>query len=480
MVLETGRRTLATTLAELCPLARESEIVIFAPFTADPSGMILTHFQRLIDNGCQIHWYGGSEAESTPCMTKLLCYPEKYKQPPDTIKEYLRYKIAKAFLGDETERINRRELQEAIIWLSATPDRIPEQDQLSVVVFSSLNYPAIESRSQKMANLKKQLRRVAASGLENVLILGETGTGKEATAFFLHDLDPVRRKRNFAAINCAGLREEFLISELFGHKKGAFTGAANDRPGLIAQLDGGTLFLDELPDMEPRAQAMLLRFAENGNYSPMGSDESRKADVKIIAGGQRELLRDKILSKEFRKDLYYRLAGKVLAIPSLREIPDDLPVLVDHLAYKMEKCQKKRNETIQYFSKRLDEMEKYSWPGNIRELANYVRRRLALGPDETISFEEDEFTGILAGDQLNTPHAKIVPDYAIEVKFSVIDKDMTIEDLKNETTKLEHPDDLKKRYIAYVHGLMKNRGVSNASITKKLGISTNTLTKCLS
>ncbi len=303
-ILETGQRSITDTLAQVSHY-KKSEIVIFAPFVCNEKAR--EHLRAIGSNGGQIHWYGeyGTQAglilrDQCQEIPSLILHEDIYKSPSKQVEIYLRYKITLAFLGDENGTFDRDQLQDAIEKLAADPNMVPQEEKHYVETFANLSFPAIQGRSAKMTGLKNDVRRVARSGLNNVLILGETGSGKEATAFFLHNLDPDRRDNDFRALNCAGLQEDFLISELFGHVKGAYTGAGKDRNGLITKLDGGTLFLDELPDMPLRVQAMLLRFLESGEYVPMGSDKTKMADVKIIAGGQRKLLAEKISAKQFR------------------------------------------------------------------------------------------------------------------------------------------------------------------------------------
>lgn len=480
-VIETGKRSMADTLALVHQTFKKTEVVIFAPFVYNEE--VCKHLQAIVKDGGQIHWYGEPDQQVEEnlqlcCKNRLLhLFPKSFTVPlREEIKKYLRYKITLAFLGDEYGEINREELKKTIVGLANTPNTVPAEEKHQVDTFAKLSFPAIEGRSAEMKRLKRDIHRVAKAGLNNVLLLGETGTGKEATAFFLHSLDPCRCTKNFGIINCAGLQEEYLMSELFGHVKGAYTDAI-DRKGLIAKLNGGTLFLDELPDMAPRAQAMLLRFLENGAYTPMGSDETKESDVKIIAGGQHELLCEKMTSKEFRKDLYYRLAGKVLTIPSLRDITDDLPVLIDHLAYKMGKDPLKRDETIHYFAERLNEMAGYYWPGNIRELVNYVRRRLTLGKDEDIVLGEYEIEEKIQKNILRPQQNQKSQEYYVDVIFRSLFSDVAIENLKSTVVKFEKPDDVRGRYINHVYKCLNDKGASNALIATKLGIAINTLKK---
>ncbi len=377
-------------------------------------------------------------------------------------ENYLKYKKALTFLGDKDGNLATDHLKEAINQLSKSP-KIPEDEQQAVTAFRETDFPAIEGRSPKMTRLKREIHRVGSASLNKILLLGETGTGKEAAAFFLHALDPERKNGKFGSINCAVLQEELLISELFGHEKGAFTGATKQKVGLVSELDGGTLFLDELPDLPPRVQAMLLRFLESGTYTPLGSTKKEKADTKIISAAQKSRLIEKINTKESRQDLYYRIAGKKIELPSLSEIPEDLPILIVHLAYKVEQDFEKRDQAISYFLGRMDELQKHSWPGNVRELANYITRRIKLGANEHIGLEEHLEFSIEQSPQANG-------DDTINRKNRIT--------FPNESS-VDTIDTIKRTYANNVYISLTNQGVSQNQVSKLLGVSVNTLKRLL-
>lgn len=484
-VIETGRRSVADTLGLVRKTGKKAEIVIVAPFVCNDE--VCKHLQAILKAGGKVHWYGAPDLQveknlhlRLPGENQLLKIIPYCITPPleKEIKQYLRYKITLTFLGDEDGEVHRKELNTAIVNLAKDPSSIPPEETNQVNTFVRFSFPAIEGQSAGLKKLKRDIHRVAKAGLSNVLLLGETGTGKEATAFFLHNLDPGRCKNKIGAISCAGLQEEYLISELFGHVTGAYTDA-RDRKGLIATLNGGTLFLDELPDMPARVQSMLLRFLETGEYTPMGSDEPQKANVKIVAGGQHELLCEKLRLKEFRKDLYYRLAGKVLTVPSLRDIVEDLPILIDHLVYKMEEDSQKRNDALQYFEQRSKELKDYHWPGNTRELANYVRRRLTLGKDEDIILGEYEIEEKSQKTTSRPQQNLEAQGYCVDVTFGKLFPDEGVEKSRAARVNLERPDDVKNRYIKHVYKCLKDEGESNSFISAKLGISINTLKKAI-
>ena len=208
----------------------------------------------------------------------------------------------------------------------------------------------------------------------NVLIQGESGTGKEMVARAIHFNSP-RKARPFVAINCAAIPETLLESELFGHEKGAFTGAVSNRIGRFAQADQGTIFLDEIGDMPMAVQAKILRVLQERSFEPVGSGQTRSVDVRIIAATNHNL-REAVRRGQFREDLYYRLNVFPIAMPALRDRVGDIPLLVQHLSKQISNTMGKR---IAGFSPAaLRAMSGYPWPGNIRELQNCIERAIIV------------------------------------------------------------------------------------------------------
>ncbi|MGQ9369489.1 sigma-54-dependent transcriptional regulator [Azospirillum sp. ST 5-10] len=213
-----------------------------------------------------------------------------------------------------------------------------------------------------------------------VLILGETGTGKELLARGVHYGSP-RADRPFFAENCAAIPDELLESELFGHRKGAFTGAYSHRTGLLEQADGGTVLLDEIGDISPAFQVKLLRFLQEGEIRPVGANETRAVDVRVIAATHRDLLAE-VRAGRFREDLYYRLSTMVLTMPALRERPADVPVLARHL---LERLGNVHGKPLKGFAPdALACLAAYDWPGNVRELQNEIMRMIVLCEGDTL------------------------------------------------------------------------------------------------
>jgi two-component system nitrogen regulation response regulator NtrX len=231
-------------------------------------------------------------------------------------------------------------------------------------------------KSGVMQTVMAKIERVAASETR-VCILGETGTGKELVAHTLHAKSP-RHAGPFITLNCAAIPAELIESELFGHEKGAFTGAASRHLGKFEQADGGSLFLDEIGDMPALMQAKLLRVLEQKEVERIGGDRSIEVDVRVIVATHRNL-EELVRKGEFRQDLYHRIFVFAITLPPLRERSDDIPLLVDHFARAVAEQNdwKLREITADAYT----ELQRYAWPGNVRELRNVVERLLLLADD---------------------------------------------------------------------------------------------------
>lgn len=236
-------------------------------------------------------------------------------------------------------------------------------------------------RSAAMQEIYRVLARLMQTDL-TLMITGESGTGKELVARALHDYGK-RRNGPFVAINMAAIPRDLIESELFGHEKGAFTGAQNRSTGRFEQAEGGTLFLDEIGDMPMDAQTRLLRVLQQGEYTTVGGRTPIRTDVRIVAATNKDL-KQSINQGLFREDLYYRLNVVPLRLPPLRDRAEDIPDLVRHFIQQGEKegLEGKRFET-----EALEVMKAYAWPGNVRELENLIRRLMALYPQEVITRE---------------------------------------------------------------------------------------------
>ena len=231
-----------------------------------------------------------------------------------------------------------------------------------------------------MKKLCAQIDRVAASETR-VCILGETGTGKELVARAIHEKSP-RQEQPFITLNCAAVPAELIESELFGHEKGAFTGAAVRHVGKFEQADGGTLFLDEIGDMPVAMQAKLLRVLEEGEVEHVGGDKPIKVNVRVVVATHRNL-EDLVKQNAFRGDLFHRIYVFPLTLPPLRERLEDFPGLVAHFACQVA-AQNGWKEKI-FSEEAIGELRKYGWPGNVRELRNVVERLILLASDENVA-----------------------------------------------------------------------------------------------
>jgi DNA-binding NtrC family response regulator len=221
----------------------------------------------------------------------------------------------------------------------------------------------------------KRLEQAAvkvASSQSPVLIQGETGTGKGVLATWIHE-NGARAEEPFVDLNCAGLTREFLESELFGHEKGAFTGALNAKPGLLEVAHRGTVFLDEIGDIDPNVQPKLLKVLEEKKFRRMGDVRDRFIDVRLVAATHQDL-RQSIESKAFRGDLYFRISTVPLALPALRERHEDIPAIAQTLLKRI--CSDMARPRAELSSQAIDRLRSYYWPGNIRELRNVLERAL--------------------------------------------------------------------------------------------------------
>ncbi|MDH3269884.1 MAG: sigma-54 dependent transcriptional regulator [Gemmatimonadota bacterium] len=244
------------------------------------------------------------------------------------------------------------------------------------------NYPDIVGRSERMKRLFRQMDRVAPTDV-SVLIQGESGTGKELVGRALHDAS-ARATGPYVALNCAAIPESLQESELFGHEKGAFTGATQRREGRFEQANGGTLFLDEIAELAPGMQAKLLRAIQEQRFFRVGGSKEVASDFRLLTATHRNLAQE-VRAGRFREDLFFRLAVLEIEVPALRERGDDVALLASHFAHAM--GVKTNGTPSRVTGQALDAIKAYGWPGNVRELQNAIQRAVVLAEDDQIGLD---------------------------------------------------------------------------------------------
>jgi DNA-binding NtrC family response regulator len=273
--------------------------------------------------------------------------------------------VEKPFQVDELKLC----IQRALSYSEAVSENVYLRKQLK----KKYQFNQIVGNAPQMQNLSKMIERVATTD-STVLILGESGTGKELVARALH-FNSNRQFGPFIPINCSALPENLLESELFGHRKGSFTGAINDKKGLFQEADGGTIFLDEIGSMSATLQSRLLRVLQEREVRRVGDNIPSSVNVRVLSATH-EPLEKKIKDGEFREDLYYRLNVISLHLPSLRERRDDIPLLAAH--FLKDKVHAGSGNKFQLTKKVMDVLSKHDWPGNVRELENALERACVL------------------------------------------------------------------------------------------------------
>jgi transcriptional regulator with GAF, ATPase, and Fis domain len=260
------------------------------------------------------------------------------------------------------------------------------------------NHVALIGRSERFVNVLRMIDKVKNTDV-SVFIWGESGTGKELIARKIHEEGRTRKGR-FVAVNCGAIPDFLMESELFGHVKGAFTGALRDKPGLIEDAHGGTFFLDEIGDLSPPLQSKLLRLLQEKEFRRVGDNRVRRVDVRFISATNKKIERE-VGRGRFREDLYYRLKIFTVEIPPLRERREDILFLLNHFIGKY--CQRMRRERVYLSPRSLELLMNYSWPGNVRELQNEIQRCLVLCGDDCLIKEEHLSSRINLRQEIHNP-----------------------------------------------------------------------------
>lgn len=298
----------------------------------------------------------------------------------------------------------------------------------------NLEMPEIIGESSIINGLKEVIRRVASNSDVPISIYGKSGTGKELVARNIH-FTSSRYAKPFLPINCATLSDELMESELFGHVKGSFTGAMQDKIGLIESAEKGTIFLDEISEMSPRVQAKFLRVLQDNVIQPVGSTIQKKIDVRFICASNQKLI-DLVAKNKFREDLFYRLNVIEIEVPSLLARKNDIPILIEHLLKKYD------GEKLNFSKEAIQKIMEYEWPGNIRELENLIRKLIVTNGNQIISQDD-------------------LPKKIRNISFSGTSNEINLQD--NYRTAVEHSAILfEKKYLDY-HLAKNNYNISKTA-----------------
>ena len=365
----------------------EQEVTV--PLDTTPSGLCFTTGQPLLARGTELDRFPNEiiRALRADGVVTICCVP-LITQGRTLGTLNLASRREDAFPHQDVELLQQVSAQIAIAvenalafkQIDALKDRLAEEKlYLEEEIRSEFNFEEIVGDSPVLKRALAQVEVVAPAGTA-VLITGETGTGKELIARAIHNLSP-RRERTFVKINCAAIPGGLLESELFGHERGAFTGALTQKIGRFELADRGTLFLDEIADLPLDLQPKLLRVLQEQEFERLGSNRTQRVDVRIVAATNSDLSK-LVAERAFRSDLFYRLNVFPLHIPALRERSEDVPHLV---RYFVQKFSRSLNKAVAYIpAEAMDALSSYSWPGNIRELENFMERAVLLSPGKEL------------------------------------------------------------------------------------------------
>jgi formate hydrogenlyase transcriptional activator len=365
----------------------KQEITI--PRDVSPAGHAISTGQPLLARGAEMDRYPSEiirilrgEGIQTVCCVPLVTHSHTFGSLN------LASRRLDAFSPQDVELLQQVAAQIAIAVenalafkeIDALKNKLAEEKlYLEEEIRSEFNFEEIVGESPALKRALAQVELAAPAGT-TVLLLGETGTGKELFARAIHNLSP-RRQRTFVKINCAAIPSGLLESELFGHERGAFTGAISQKIGRFELADRGTLFLDEVGDLPLELQPKLLRVLQEQEFERLGGNRTQRVDVRVVAATNADLSK-RVAERAFRSDLYYRLNVFPIQIPALRERPEDIPLLV---RYFVQKFSRRLNKDVEYIpADAMDALANYSWPGNVRELENLLERAVLLSPGKEL------------------------------------------------------------------------------------------------
>jgi formate hydrogenlyase transcriptional activator len=403
---------------------------ITVPLETTPSGVCFTTGQPFLARGAEIDRFPNeiirtlrSEGVETICCVPLITQGRTL----GTLN--LASRREDAFPPEDVEILQQVSAQIAIAvenalafkQIDALKDKLAEEKlYLEEEIRSEFNFEEIVGDSPALKRALAQVEVVAPAGTA-VLITGETGTGKELIARAIHNLSP-RRERTFVKINCAAIPGGLLESELFGHERGAFTGALTQKIGRFELADHGTLFLDEVADLPIDLQPKLLRVLQEQEFERLGSNRTQHVDVRIVAATNGDLAK-LVTERAFRSDLYYRLNVFPIHIPALRERPEDVPHLV---RYFVQKFSRSLNKAVAYIpAEAMDALAGYSWPGNIRELENFIERAVLLSPGKELRVPISELKPVAvaetAGDESSPSFTSLTSSTSFASSISTLE-----------------------------------------------------------
>jgi formate hydrogenlyase transcriptional activator len=376
------------------------------PRDASPAGRAISEGKTLVARGSELDQYKSEVVRLLRAegLQTICCIPLSNRgRSFGTLN--LASRSADAFSDPDIELVQQVAAQVAIAvenalafkQIDVLKDKLSEEKlYLEEEIRNTFNFEEIVGESAAIRRVLAQVELVAPAGT-TVLIQGETGTGKEVIARAVHNLSP-RRERTFVKINCAAIPSGLLEAELFGHERGAFTGALNQKIGRFELADRGTLFQDEVGDIPLELQPKLLRVLQEQEFERLGSNKTQRVDVRVVAATNRDLPK-LVAERIFRSDLYYRLNVFPVHVPALRERKEDVPLLV---RYFVQKFSRRLNKTVEYVpAEVMDSLTNYAWPGNIRELENLIERAVLLSPGKELRVPLTELKpGTLLADSL--------------------------------------------------------------------------------
>lgn len=349
------------------------------------AGWVFRQKQPLLSNDLVAHFGEKNIPPKYRNITAVMCIPLSLDDRMIGVMSLISHEAGREFISGEFDLmsllarhcarfIQNARLREALF---------SETNRLKQALHKKYNVQGIIGSSPKLQEVFALLERIIPTEVR-VLIEGESGTGKERIARIIHFSGP-RKDAPFCPVDCGALPANLLESELFGYVKGAFTGAGQDRQGLLETADGGTLFLDEIGNMPLEIQAKLLRALQEGEFRPLGSSQTRRVEVRVIAATSKHLA-EEVQAGRFRQDLFYRLNVMPIYLPPLRERREDIPLLAEHFLQQMNQTYQKHirgftPESIRY-------LESYHWPGNVRELAHAVERAVILARGDMVARED--------------------------------------------------------------------------------------------